>query len=201
MTRPCCCSRIAGQRGAGRPPGRCEVERERALEGGVVAGEGVVGRTDRSTDVVDQDVDPAELLERRVHRATGVVAVGGVGDDRDSRWTARVGDAGEDRVEVGGGARRDHDGGAFARRSAARAPDRSPGRRPVITATRPGSCPTGRPYTPRHGMGFLDRSGIRGAARVDAHVRRRGDRAAVALLRRHDRRVVEARDRAAASSR
>src|SRR6187551_3620886 len=71
---------------------------------------------------------------------------------------------------------------------------------PVTTATRPGICPTGRPYTPRHGVGFLDRPGVRGAARVDAHLRRRGDRATLALLRRHDRRLVEARGRAAAAA-
>src|SRR3954454_21378829 len=64
---------------------------------------------------------------------------------------------------------------------------------PVTTATRPGICPTGRPYTPRHGVGLLDRPGVRGAARVDAHLRRRGDRAPLALLRRHERRRVEAR--------
>src|SRR4051812_42715900 len=68
---------------------------------------------------------------------------------------------------------------------------------PVTTATRPESCPTRRPYTPRHGVGFLDRPRVRGAARVDAHLRRRGDRAALALLRRHERRRVVARDRAA----
>src|SRR6476660_3488250 len=68
---------------------------------------------------------------------------------------------------------------------------------PVTTATRPESCPTERPYTPRHGVGFLDRPGVRGAARVDAHLRRRGDRAALALLRRHDRRRLGARDGAA----
>src|SRR3954469_9473664 len=68
---------------------------------------------------------------------------------------------------------------------------------PGTTATRPRSCPTDRPYTPRHGVGFLDRPGVRGAARVDATVRRRGDRAALALLRRHDRPVVEACGRAA----
>src|SRR5258708_5730272 len=83
------------------------------------------------------------------------------------------------------------------RGGAARAVPRRP---PVMTATRPRSCSTTRPYTPLHGMGLLDRSGVRRAVGVDAPVRRRGDRAVVAVLRRHDRRELEARDRAVATA-
>src|SRR4051794_958622 len=56
-------------------------------------------RGDVQPGVVDQDVEPAEAVDRRLHRALSLIAVGDVGLDRESR-AARCLDVCDERVEA-----------------------------------------------------------------------------------------------------